>query len=153
METSATKAIYLGTYIFVFVAAFTVTIYLFSSILEFSEEAYDFETKQANNQVIVNVPVEANRLLTSTEVASYYYNYVKKDLYSDKAQNNKYKVIIKNEYDNEILDRDSTRNYKTIISELGENSKYILRYDSVDANGIPTITLKKASEEEINAMQ
>ena len=149
METSATKAIYLGTYIFVFVAALTVTIYLFNSILEFSEEAYDFETKQASNQVIVNVPVEANRLLTSTEVASYYYNYVKKDLYSDGAQNNRYNIVIVTKGE----DIEEEDDYYTVMDKLGKDSKYILRYDSVDSNGIPTIKLTKAEQAEIEAMQ
>jgi len=150
MESSATKALYLGAYIFVFVSALTVTLFLFNSILDFSNLAYEFETSNANNQILVNVPVEAERLLSSDEVASYYYNYIKKDVYVNNTNDtNIYEVQI--DGTNEELK--ATDEYKTIISKIGVNNKYILRYEQVDEKGKVLIKLKKATQAEIDAIQ
>lgn len=150
MESSATKALYLGAYIFVFVSALTVTLFLFNSILDFSNLAYEFETSNANNQILVNVPVEAERLLSSDEVASYYYNYIKKDVYVNNTNDtNIYEVQI--DGTNEELK--ATDDYKTIISKIGVNNKYILRYEQVDEKGKVLIKLKKATQAEIDAIQ
>lgn len=149
MESSATQAIYTGAYIFVFVAALTITIYLFNSILDFSNIAYEFEGKIESSEILVNVPVEANRLLSADEAASYYYNYVLKDKYYTTTSNKeieKYNVTFSGI---NLADKTS---YKDVMGILGKDSKFILTYDSVDANGKINITIKKATNEQINQM-
>ena len=159
MESSATQAIYTGTYIFVFVAALTVSLYLFNSILDFSNVAYEFEGKIEENEVIVDVPVEANRLLSADEVASYYYNYIVKDQFEDTENTNneieKYNVKILDKNSNEIDFKNSgmeIKNYKSVIDKLGAKEKYILKYKSVDLNGKINIQIKEATPAEIQDM-
>ena len=159
MESSATQAIYTGTYIYVFVAALTVSLYLFNSILDFSNVAYEFEGKIEENEVIVDVPVEANRLLSADEVASYYYNYIVKDQFEDTENTNneieKYNVKILDKNSNEIDFKNSgmeIKNYKSVIDKLGAEKKYILKYKSVDLNGKINIQIKEATSDEIQDM-
>lgn len=148
MESSATKAIYTGAYVFVFVSSLTITLFLFNSILDFSNQAYEFETMHVNNQVIINAPVEAERLLTSDEVASYYYNYIKKDQYAENISG-KYKV----EINVNGINSNSNLTYKDLIGKLGANNKYILRYEEQDGSGVATIKIIKATDAQIAAMQ
>ena len=158
MESSATQAIYTGTYIFVFVAALTVSLFLFNSILDFSNLAYEFEGKIESNEVIVNAPVEANRLLTADEVASYYYNYIVKDQYSVASDTNNKEI---EKYDVKITGTSESLKdagkYKTkyadVIKALGKDNKYILRYDSIENSGKIKIIIKKATSAEISQMQ
>ena len=160
MESSATQAIYTGTYIFVFVAALTISLYLFNSILNFSNVAYEFEGKIEENEVIVDVPVEANRLLSADEVASYYYNYIVKDQYinSSDTRNSeieKYNVVINTGSGNNLLESNGVnkRKYGDVINALGKDNKYILKYDSIDSNGKIKIIISKATEAQIKQMQ
>lgn len=161
MESSATKALYIGAYIFVFVSALTVTLFLFNSILDFSNLAYEFETSNVSNQILINVPVEAKRLLSSDEVASYYYNYIKSDVYVNNTNDtNIYIVQICDSNNNVIFDTSDTnknanenKSYKEIINKLGKDNKYILSYKKVDSNGKVVIELRKATQEEIDAIQ
>ena len=152
MEDSAYQALFTGTYIVVFIMALTVTLYLFNSISEFAELAYEFNVTSEDSSTIINAPVEANRLLTGEEVLSYYYNYVKHDLYTEKESPINYKVTITGINTNELKDK----SLYEVAQKIGVDNKYILHYKgaSYDAHGNKNIDIEisKATQEQIDAM-
>ena len=158
MEDSAFEALYTGAYVFVFIIALTVTIFLFSSITDFADLAYEYEETSGDSSVIVDTPVNQNLLLFSDEVMSYYYNYVKKDIYGDDSKKESYNVIIKTKAKDEagadlsVISGESDMTISELSDRLGKNNKYILRYKSVDNAGNVTIEIQKATQAEIDAV-
>lgn len=158
MEDSAFEALYTGAYVFVFIIALTVTIFLFSSITDFADLAYEYEETSGDSSVIVDTPVNQNLLLSSDEVMSYYYNYVKKDIYGDDSKKESYNVIIKTKAKDEagadlsLISGESDMTISELSDRLGKNNKYILRYKSVDNAGNVTIEIQKATQAEIDAV-
>lgn len=160
MEESTSTAIYTGAFVMVFVASLTVSLFLFNSISDFSERAYEYNVSVADNQTIVNVPVGAERLISPEQVASYYYNYVSYDLYEGGNTNDKYNVQIytsttassqyllkvKNNYATTKVDW----TYAELMNKIG-NKTYILSYES-ETNGKVSIVIKQATTEQINSM-
>lgn len=158
MEDSAFEALYTGAYVFVFIIALTVTIFLFSSITDFADLAYEYEETSGDSSVIVDTPVNQNLLLSSDEVMSYYYNYIKKDIYGDDSKKESYNVIIKTKAKDEagadlsLISGESDMTISELSARLGKNNKYILRYKSVDNVGNVTIEIQKATQAEIDAV-
>lgn len=158
MEDSAFEALYTGAYVFVFIIALTVTIFLFSSITDFADLAYEYEETSGDSSVIVDTPVNQNLLLSSDEVMSYYYNYIKKDIYGDDSKKESYNVIIKTKAKDEagadlsVISGESDMTISELSARLGKNNKYILRYKSVDNVGNVTIEIQKATQAEIDAV-
>lgn len=145
MENSAFEAIYTGVYIVVFIAAFTVTLYLFMSINQVAEEAYNYGNV-VTTQAVVQVPTEQKDLyMSASEVVSFVFNYKIRDLYNDSdSEQSKCIIKLKNSSGNEIvLD---VSEYKELIQKLNSNSKYIFKYESIDDKGIPTIILQEVTE-------
>lgn len=152
MEESAYEALFTGTYIFVFIIALTVTLYLFNSIMDFSELAYEFNTTVEDKSTIINAPVEANRLLTGEEVLSYYYNYVRHDLYTEKESPINYNVTISGLNNTQL----ASMSLFQVAQAIGVNDKFILYYRGAeyDANGKKNIDIeiKKATQAQIDAL-
>lgn len=153
MEDSAFDALYTGTYVLVFIIALTITLYLFNSIIDFSDLAYEFNTKVEDNSTIIDAPVEANRLLSGEEVLSYYYNYVKHDLYTEKVSPVNYNVNIQiGRTTNEL----AGMSLYEVSKAIGMDNKFILRYKGAqyDANGVKNIDIDivKATQEQIDAL-
>ena len=76
------EAIYTGVYIFVFIAALTISLYLFNGVNRLAQSAYDFGKISSSSAIIESDGIE-DVYLTKEEVISYYFNYVKKDEYLD----------------------------------------------------------------------
>ena len=158
MEDSAFEALYTGAYVFVFIIALTVTIFLFSSITDFADLAYEYEETSGDSSVIVDTPVNQKLLLSSDEVMSYYYNYIKKDIYGDDSKKESYNVIIKTKAKDEagadlsVISGESDITISELSDRFGKNNKYILRYKSVDNAGNVTIEIQKATQAEIDAV-
>ncbi len=153
MEDSAFDALYTGTYVLVFIIALTITLYLFNSIIDFSDLAYEFNTKVEDNSTIIDAPVEANRLLSGEEVLSYYYNYVKHDLYSEKVSPVNYNVNIQiGRTTNEL----AGMSLLEISQAIGMENKFILRYKGAKYgdDGVKNIDIDivKATQEQIDAL-
>lgn len=151
MEESAYQALYTGAYIIVFITALTVTLYLFNSINDFADLAYEFNTNIENNATIINAPVGANRLLTGEEVISYYYNYIKNDLYTQKESNINYIVTINGVNTNEL----ANKSLKGVAEKINPNSKYILYYKGakyIDGKKNINIEIKAATQRQIDAI-
>lgn len=149
---NANEAIYIGIYTMLFVIALSLTIFLFSSLLDYSEQAYDYMHKQSNDAVIMNVPTNRHLILSGQEVISYYYNYIKKDRFSDKDYNNNIVVSINLNTKNDtplMLDNDNLK-YKDLIEKVGINNKYILTVGENTNDQNTYINIIKATEEELN---
>ena len=153
MEESASQAIYTGAYVLVFIMSLTITLYLFNSIIDFSDLAYEYNVKSEDNATIIDAPAEANRLLTGEEVISYYYNYVKHDLYTEKVSPVNYNVDLKIGVSKEDLNNMSLLQ---ISNAIGIDNKFILYYKgaSYDAEGKKNIDIEitKATQEQIDAL-
>ncbi len=81
MEDSAYNSLMMGVYIVIFVMATSITIYLFSSTIEFAEKAYEYG-KLSTGDSIVEVPVNTiYNTVTGAELLTYYYNYKSPDKY------------------------------------------------------------------------
>lgn len=148
---NATEAIYIGVYAMIFVVALSVTIFLFSSLMDYTEQAYDYMHMSSNDAVLVNVPVDRHLILSGQEVVSYYYNYVKKDRYTDKTYNSNIVVSINLRTKNEspvILSGENLK-YKEIIEKVGLTNKYILTVDENTNSNTTYINIVKATEEEL----
>lgn len=157
MEESAYEALFTGTYVFVFIIALTVTLYLFNSMLDFSDLAYEFNTTVEDKSTIINAPVEENRLLTGEEVLSYYYNYVKNDLYTQKDAPINYNITIKKTATGGSINNTlNSMKLNQVASEIGINNRYILYYKGAayDAEGKKNIDIEivKATQEQIDSM-
>ncbi|MEG0872482.1 MAG: hypothetical protein RSE00_00915 [Clostridia bacterium] len=135
MEDSSYESIYTGVYIFIFIIALTGTIYLFTSVGTLAEKAYEFGNVKSDKAIIENIPVDNVITLSPSEVISYYFNYVQKDMYSVSSADN-----MTNRYNLTITGRHgalaSTLNYEQAKDAIG-TGEYVLRYESenVDAKG------------------
>lgn len=141
MEDSTFEAIHVAVNIFVFIIAITATIYLFKSISELSEKAYEFGKLKIDSVVAEQVPSENAVVLDSSQVISYYFNYVKKDLYAepDATVKQEYKITI-NTPSGTITRTDLT--YQEALNSIGTTRKYILEYKTKNtASGIPVATI------------
>lgn len=148
---NATEAIYIGVYAMIFVIAMSVTIFLFSSLLDYSEQAYDYMHMSSNDAVLVNVPVNRHIILSGQEVISYYYNYIKKDRYTDKTYNDNIIVSINLNTKDEspVMLTSDTLSYKDILNKVGLTNKYILTVDENTNSEYTYINIIKATEEEL----
>ena len=82
MEESSFQAIYTGTYIVVFIAALTTTLYLFNGITTLADTSYEYGNI-VTGQSVIEAPSYDDLNLNGSEIISYYFNYVKKDKYAD----------------------------------------------------------------------
>lgn len=147
MENSGFEAVYTGVYIFVFMAAFTITLYLFMSTNEVAEKAYDYGNI-VTEQAIVQVSTSQDELyMSASEVVSFLFNYKVRDLYDSPYAENTCNVILQNTSGATIAVGTS---YSDIINKLHNNSKYLFTFNSVqtlnDGGNIydkPTITIKE----------
>ncbi|MEG2348786.1 MAG: hypothetical protein RSB67_03980 [Clostridia bacterium] len=147
MENSAIQAIFTGVYVLIFVAALTVTMFLFHSITDYADKAYEFGTKKAEGSVTISAPTNRYRILNSSEVISYYFNYVKRDLYGTDsiAGTDKTKYSI-------TLEKDNVEMTENFVDEIKKDKKYILIYKGKNENtNEVNITIKEATEDEIQA--
>lgn len=162
MEDSAYTALYTGTYVMVFIIALTTTLYLFNNIVNYADLAYEFDETVTDSSVILNAPTNENQILTSYDVVSYYYNYIANDLsagvklddtynlkiyYSTaKDQNKEIKLTTDNKGNLNIL------SYSELMQKLGNDKKYIFRYESEGKDGVANCVILQATDEQIKAL-
>ena len=151
MEESAFDAIYIGIYVFVFVIAVTATMFLYNSISDYADLAYEFSHKVDEGALIVGSEVQRNKIITGDEVINYYYNYIKRDKY-DTANNSNYIVNInlngKNETERLLTSTNLT--YKELVQQIGITNKYLVEYvkETSDGKAIINITRVTSSVDE-----
>ncbi len=115
MEDSTFEAIYTGVYIFIFIAALTVTLYMFKNVNELAERSYEYGMVSTGD-TLVEAPEEVDKVLHKTDVISYYYNYVNLDNYDSENSENKYTPIYKVEIVN-----GNELGYKELLNNLNHN--------------------------------
>ena len=82
MEDSAFEAIYTGVYIFIFIAALTMTLYMFKNVNELAERSYEYGIIASGDRLI-EAPEEPDKILNKSDIVSYYCNYIKQDSYDN----------------------------------------------------------------------
>ena len=151
---NASEAIYLGIYTMIFVIALSLTVFLFSSMLNYSEEAYEYMHSLENDAVVINAPANRHLLRNGQDVISYYYNYIKKDRFSDEDYNNNVIVSINLHTKDEspLMLEDEDISYKDLLEKVGLNNKYILTVGDNTNDTNTYINIIKATDEEIQEL-
>lgn len=160
MENSTFEAIYTGVYIFIFVIALSITIFLFRETNDYADRAYEYNVKATESSVILNAPVQKYRLIDGNEVVSYFYNYIKRDSYGSNKTQIEYIVTIKNQSGGNIVSSDTSITPVTTLNSItfgkfttmiNVNAKYVLTYRTTLNNSV-YIDIKEATQEEINTL-
>lgn len=113
MEDSAFEAIYTGVYIFIFIAALTMTLYMFKNVNELAERSYEYGIVATGDRLI-EATEEPDKILDKSDIISYYYNYVNIDNYEDNYET--YLKISK------IKELNSELSYNGLIQNLNDNN-------------------------------
>ena len=128
MDDSTSTLLYTATYVIIFVIALSLSIVLFLSVNSYADSAFSYTT--GLNSSIINTPTtgleesqKGQAHLTSSDVFSYFVNYVKKDLYNEGNSDSGYNVTITTK-SRELL---SNMSYSDVLKAIGTDS-YILRY-------------------------
>ena len=148
---NAQEALYIGLYTFIFVIALSLTVGLFSSIMNYTDDAYEFMHTYSNGALIISERENRHIVLSSTEVLSYYFNYIKKDrLDSSVIENNAVVTINLNTKDETPLYLDSKNlSYKEALQKIGQDNKYILTVGKQTNDNVTYINIIKATPEEL----
>ena len=112
-----------------------------------------FENEFLLTRLIKIISERENRhiVLSSTEVLSYYFNYIKKDrLDSSVIENNAVVTINLNTKDETPLYLDSKNlSYKEALQKIGQDNKYILTVGKQTNDNVTYINIIKATPEEL----
>ena len=148
---NAQEALYIGLYTFIFVIALSLTVGLFSSIMNYTDDAYEFMHTSSNGALIISERENRHIVLSSTEVLSYYFNYIKKDrLDSSVIENNAVVTINLNTKDETPVYLDSKNlSYKEALQKIGQDNKYILTVGKQTNDNVTYINIIKATPEEL----
>ena len=148
---NAQEALYIGLYTFIFVIALSLTVGLFSSIMNYTDDAYEFMHTSSNGALIISERENRHIVLSSTEVLSYYFNYIKKDrLDSSVIENNAVVTINLNTKDETPVYLDSKNlSYKEALQKIGQDNKYILTVGKQTNDNVTYINIVKATPEEL----
>ena len=71
MENSY-EALYIGVYLFVFVAAMTIAVYLFQGVNDLANNSYDYG-KVVTGDAVIETDTEEAKYLSREDLISYYY--------------------------------------------------------------------------------
>ncbi|MBR2785159.1 MAG: hypothetical protein IKD74_04145 [Clostridia bacterium] len=148
---SVNEALYIGIYTFIFVIALSLTIFLFSSLMSYTDRVYEYMHDLSNDGVNISLQADRHLILSSQEVVSYYYNYIKKDRLSDNIVDNSVVLSINLNTKNEspiYLER-TDLSYKDLMQKLGNNTQYILTVGRNSNENVTYLNIIKATDEEL----
>ncbi len=148
---SVNDALYIGIYTFIFVIALSLTIFLFSSLMSYTDHVYEYMHDLSNDGVNVSLQADRHLILSSQEVVSYYYNYIKKDRLSENIVDNSVVLSINLNTKNEspiYLER-TDLSYKDLMQKLGNNTQYILTVGRNSTEDVTYLNIIKATDEEL----
>lgn len=160
MENSTFEAIYTGVYIVVFMAALTITIFLFKTTNDYADLAFEYNERALDESVIINAPVQKFRLINGNEVISYFYNYIKRDVFGDSKTTIEYVVTVRNQGNTPIISSDknitsqttlNSTTYSKFVNLINLNGKYVLNYKTVSQN-LVYIDITEATQQQIDAL-
>ena len=148
---SVNEALYIGIYTFIFVIALSLTIFLFSSLMSYTDRVYEYIHDLSNDGVNISLQADRHLILSSQEVVSYYYNYIKKDRLSENIVDNSVVLSINLNTKNEspiYLER-TDLSYKDLMQKLGSNTQYILTVGRNSNENVTYLNIIKATDEEL----
>ncbi len=148
---SVNDALYIGIYTFIFIIALSLTIFLFSSLMSYTDHVYEYMHDLSNDGVNVSLQTDRHLILSSQEVVSYYYNYIKKDRLSENIVDNSVVLSINLNTKNEspiYLER-TDLSYKDLMQKLGNNTQYILTVGRNSTEDVTYLNIIKATDEEL----
>ena len=148
---SVNEALYIGIYTFIFVIALSLTIFLFSSWMSYTDRVYEYMHDLSNDGVNISLQADRHLILSSQEVVSYYYNYIKKDRLSENIVDNSVVLSINLNTKNEspiYLER-TDLSYKDLMQKLGNNTQYILTVGRNSNENVTYLNIIKATDEEL----
>lgn len=148
---SVNEALYIGIYTFIFVIALSLTIFLFSSLMSYTDRVYEYMHDLSNDGVNISLQADRHLILSSQEVVSYYYNYIKKDRLSENIVDNSVVLSINLNTKNEspiYLER-TDLSYKDLMQKLGNNTQYILTVGRNSTENVTYLNIIKATDEEL----
>ena len=148
---SVNEALYIGIYTFIFVIALSLTIFLFSSLMSYTDRVYEYMHDLSNDGVNISLQADRHLILSSQEVVSYYYNYIKKDRLSENIVDNSVVLSINLNTKNEspiYLER-TDLSYKDLMQKLGSNTQYILTVGRNSNENVTYLNNIKATDEEL----
>jgi hypothetical protein len=127
MEDSAYNSLMLGVYVFVFITAISLTIYLFSSTVSLSDNAFNYGKVTTGDSIIETTSAPKYNTVTGSELLTYYYNYISTDKYSTPV--------------------DVPYDFKN-IQDIQINKTYTLIYESANTGVKPVITVVEVASEQ-----
>ena len=148
---SVNEALYIGIYTFIFVIALSLTIFLFSSLMSYTDHVYEYMHDLSNDGVNISLQADRHLILSSQEVVSYYYNYIKKDRLSENIVDDSVVLSINLNTKNEspiYLER-TDLSYKDLMQKLGNNTQYILTVGRNSTEDVTYLNIIKATDEEL----
>lgn len=148
---SISEALYIGIYTFIFVIALSLTVFLFSSLMTYTDQAFDYMHLSSNGALNVSLQSDRHLVLSSQEVLSYYFNYIKKDRLSEDIVDNSVVVSINLNTKDETpiyLER-TDLSYKEVMQKLGDTNQYILTVGRNSNDDVTYLNIVKATEEEL----
>lgn len=148
---SVNEALYIGIYTFIFIIALSLTIFLFSSLMSYTDRVYEYMHDLSNDGVNISLQADRHLILSSQEVVSYYYNYIKKDRLSENIVDNSVVLSINLNTKNEspiYLER-TDLSYKDLMQKLGNNTQYILTVGRNSNENVTYLNIIKATDEEL----
>jgi hypothetical protein len=131
MEDSGYNSLMIGVYIFIFLIATTLTIYLFSSTITFADKAYEYGKASTGESVIETTVAPKYNTVTGAELLTYYYNYKSPD---------KYGTAITPIYDFQNINNiNINKTYTLIYEKANTGERPVIRVLDVTAElGTPT---------------
>lgn len=128
MEDSGYNSLMIGVYIFIFLLATSLTVYLFSTTVTVADKAYEYGKVTTGDSVIETTSAPKYSIITGAELLTYYYNYKSPDKYGTT----------------------NTPNYDfSNINDVGIdiNRSYALIYSTANTGSKPVITVKDITSE------
>ena len=121
MENSY-EALYTGVYLFVFVAAMTIAVYLFQGVNDLANNSYDYG-KVVTGDAVIETDTEEAKYLSREDLISYYFNYIQKDNYDKNNDDTELQLPVVE------IDGINTNNleYSEFLGKLSKKNYYITK--------------------------
>ncbi len=121
MENSY-EALYIGVYLFVFVAAMTIAVYLFQGVNDLANNSYDYG-KVVTGDAVIETDTEEAKYLSREDLISYYFNYIQKDNYDKNNDDTELQLPVVE------IDGINTNNleYSEFLGKLSKKNYYITK--------------------------
>lgn len=153
MNNSMYEGLIVAAYITVFIAATTLTIFLFTSIQEYADKAYEYSNRISSGSLMeITIPTEEQDaiILRGDELISYYFNYIvydaytsnyKSDVRTEMKNSNNFNVVVDGISINNI--GKSNLSYASFLDYINLNKKYSLKFTEY-TDDKKTIEIKEA---------